>query len=310
LCYGLSATQAAGAITIISDNDDGAFSATETITDNAGNKATGSVTLSGFTNIDNQAPVFSSVSSDRTVYTSGDDIDLTVDMTEASTEISSVKANMSILDSSMSSTFGLSAGSPTTQWKETTPALDKNTMNNDGTYNITITATDNAGNIAEDVSLEVQIYKNRPSVYGVVVTPNPTKDGETTIVTGSIVDDIAVIGAKYSIENWESTAIVTDQTITTPKDGSWGNATETVEINISSDINGLADGIYAISIYGKDANGFGSYERTTFTINTNSPTPSELESRIDLLNQTLINSNSRIDSVNASVCVICNCCIN
>ncbi len=54
--YGLSATAAPGAHLVIADNDDGAFSATETVTDNVGNTKTGSVTLSGFTNIDDIAP--------------------------------------------------------------------------------------------------------------------------------------------------------------------------------------------------------------------------------------------------------------
>ncbi|MFC1787897.1 peptidoglycan-binding protein, partial [Patescibacteria group bacterium] len=54
--YNLSATESPGAITIVADNDDGAISATETLTDNAGNTASGSVTITGFTDIDNLAP--------------------------------------------------------------------------------------------------------------------------------------------------------------------------------------------------------------------------------------------------------------
>jgi len=54
--YGLSSTQAPGAVTIIADNDDGTFTATETITDNAGNTASGSSTITGFTDVDNLAP--------------------------------------------------------------------------------------------------------------------------------------------------------------------------------------------------------------------------------------------------------------
>jgi len=47
-----------GLIAIVADNDDGAFSANENVMDDAGNASTnGAVTISGFTNIDNEIPV-------------------------------------------------------------------------------------------------------------------------------------------------------------------------------------------------------------------------------------------------------------
>jgi len=55
--YGLSNIATDGTHTIVADDDDGAFSAEETATDDVYNSTTGSVTLSGFTNIDNIAPV-------------------------------------------------------------------------------------------------------------------------------------------------------------------------------------------------------------------------------------------------------------
>lgn len=55
--YGLSATAGTGEHEIIADDDDRTFSATETVTDDAGNTGTGPVTISDFTNIDNIAPV-------------------------------------------------------------------------------------------------------------------------------------------------------------------------------------------------------------------------------------------------------------
>lgn len=55
--YGFSATAAPGPYVIAANDDDGAFAATEIATDDAGNTDTGSVTLVGFTNIDNVNPV-------------------------------------------------------------------------------------------------------------------------------------------------------------------------------------------------------------------------------------------------------------
>ncbi|MCX6740500.1 MAG: Ig-like domain-containing protein [Candidatus Parcubacteria bacterium] len=60
LAYGLSATQAPGAVLIIADDDDNvAFSANETVTDDAGNTQSGAptATVPDFANIDNVAPV-------------------------------------------------------------------------------------------------------------------------------------------------------------------------------------------------------------------------------------------------------------
>ncbi|MGE3340524.1 MAG: choice-of-anchor X domain-containing protein, partial [Candidatus Altimarinota bacterium] len=57
--FGLSATATPGAYIILADNDDGAFTAIETVTDNAGNTKTGSANTSAITSIDNQLPVIS-----------------------------------------------------------------------------------------------------------------------------------------------------------------------------------------------------------------------------------------------------------
>ncbi len=55
--YGLSATAGPGTYAIVADDDDGVFSVEETATDDVGNSTIGSVTVSGFTDIDNVAPV-------------------------------------------------------------------------------------------------------------------------------------------------------------------------------------------------------------------------------------------------------------
>ncbi|MFC1697497.1 beta strand repeat-containing protein [Nanoarchaeota archaeon] len=389
--YGtLSATQAAGGVAIDADNDDGAFSATETVTDDAGNTDTGAVTLSGYTNIDNVAPVItdngvfaiqtnsiggagnvavgdtvqltagtvsagdtdtwaidlttltgeaalasgvesgvavagalegaaetftitvtdnggntdtvasdaidvdtiipviSSTSSDATRYTSGETIVLSSVMTEADTEVLTLTSDMSVLDSAFSGTFGLTGAG--TAWSGTTAALDQNTMSADGTYNITFTATDDAGNTATDSSLEILIYLSRPVVYGIAVTPSPTDAVTTTTVTASIVDDIAVLAAKYSIYTQAGVAVVTDTAIAAPEDGAFDGTDETVSIDITADISGEADGVYYIDIYGQDANDWGSYERETFTISAATPTPDDLEAMVDELNATLIST--------------------
>ena len=57
--YGLSATAAPGAHVIVADDDDGAFTANETVTDNGGSTATGAATVTGGFNIDNIAPTIS-----------------------------------------------------------------------------------------------------------------------------------------------------------------------------------------------------------------------------------------------------------
>lgn len=55
--YGLSAAATPGDYVVIADDDDAAFAATETVTDDAKNTTTGSVGTSGFTEIDNVAPI-------------------------------------------------------------------------------------------------------------------------------------------------------------------------------------------------------------------------------------------------------------
>lgn len=55
--YGLSPVAVPGDYVVLADDDDSAFVATETVTDDASNTVTGSITTVGFTDIDNVAPI-------------------------------------------------------------------------------------------------------------------------------------------------------------------------------------------------------------------------------------------------------------
>ena len=57
--YGLSATAAPGPHVIVADDDDAAFAANETLSDNDGNSVTAAATITGGFNIDNIAPTIS-----------------------------------------------------------------------------------------------------------------------------------------------------------------------------------------------------------------------------------------------------------
>ncbi|MCP3686367.1 MAG: hypothetical protein GY861_27300, partial [bacterium] len=266
--YALSGVQIPGvAVTILPDDDDGPFVANETVIDDAGNSVSGLVALTApFLLIDNEAPVILNITSPTgLVYTVGDAVTLNANLTQTTPEINNVSANMTVLDSAFSPALLLTDTNFDTVFDGSTSGLNKNTMSPDGTYNVTVLVIDNAGNTANG-SIALTLYKDKPVVHGIAITPNPTEGSAIVNVTANIVDDAAVIGAKYSIYTANGSAIVTDQALGAPVDGVWNGTNESLAFDIGGDVAGQLNGVYYIDIYGQDVNGFGFYTRQTFTI--------------------------------------------
>jgi hypothetical protein len=249
--------------TVIEGNlDNSSWFAIETVTDKAGNTAT---EYTNFLNVDNEPPEFVSVYSNKEVYTIGDYLQIFAEMTQNDTELNLI-ANLSVLYEDFSEVQVLTNSLNNTFDHKTDYMMIKDKLKNDGVKSIIFTATDDAGNTANQ-NLEITLIKDKPFVSGISVTPNPTNSTTVTYVTATIDDDIAVIGAKYSIHYGNGT-LITSKKVEHPLDGEWGGKSETLNINILSDIQGLPQGVYYINIYGEDANGYGDYGRQTFTISS------------------------------------------
>lgn len=168
-------------------------------TDQAGNTGYG---LVGQLNTDNTAPAFISinVTDPDKFYKSGDTISFSVVLGEAGL---TVTADLTVLDSVLSSTFALThAGDGV--YTGTTIALSSGTMQ-EGLKAVMVTATDQAGNSATNNSLALTIDKTPPTVAitssktGTATNANPIpvtitfnekvvgfEEGDITVTNGSV----------------------------------------------------------------------------------------------------------------------------
>ncbi|MGR5499079.1 tandem-95 repeat protein, partial [Vibrio sp. DNB22_10_4] len=110
--------------------------------------------------LDNGAPSFLSVSdSSDSNYKAGETVTITVDLGETGLNVT---ANLSVLDSDFSTTQALTDNNDDT-YSFQTPALDAGGNMQEGTFAITVTATDAVGNENTDNSLSLTLDKTPPT---------------------------------------------------------------------------------------------------------------------------------------------------
>ncbi|WP_418642631.1 tandem-95 repeat protein [Vibrio chaetopteri] len=129
--------------------------------DSSGNSLSSSAPTSAESySLDNDAPLFTSVSdSSDSNYKAGETVTITVDLGETGLNVT---ANLSVLDSDFSTTQALTDNNDDT-YSFQTPALDAGGNMQEGTFAITVTATDAVGNENTDNSLSLTLDKTPPT---------------------------------------------------------------------------------------------------------------------------------------------------
>ncbi|MFC1697124.1 immunoglobulin-like domain-containing protein [Nanoarchaeota archaeon] len=200
--YGtLSATQSPGAVTIDADDDDAAIAGTETITDNAGNTATGAATITGAFDIDNEAPTITvagtfavstnnigganAAINDGITYTSG---------TEGTGDAGGVTWTVDLTSIGLGASIASAA--------EQTVVADND---DNAALTFTETVTDDAGNTDTGTTGSLDIDNTAPTI-GVAGTLALTNDvGGDTIA--SIGDDITYAAGTPGVADGDSWTI-------------------------------------------------------------------------------------------------------
>jgi len=221
---------------IVNTLPDGSYDVTVTATDEAGNS--GSETFVNAVTIDTTAPaatVTPSTGSDSTPALSGtiDDPNATVTVTINGTDY------------------------PATNNGNGTWTLPDNIINTlpDGSYDVTVTATDAVGNSrSETIANAVTIDSNAPAI---TVTPQITSDA-TPALSGTIDDPAATINVTVNGNSYPATNY---------GDGSWTLADNTIT-------PALVDGSYDVMATATDAQNNSGSDGTTneLTIDSNAPT--------------------------------------
>lgn len=238
--YNLGTLNAGNAKDVVSGSSDGAFSATETVTDDAGNTVTGQVTTSSFTDIDNTPPTVGTVtytvtdSNSNNVLNIGETIEVTADMSGVSdlSSTSPVTVDLSRIGGSATqqmyddgSTGGYSASDDVYTYTATVSETeDADTSSN--TYNPTVEATDDASNTDSNSGTTISegVDTNKPTLDSVSYGEGTDTADETLTLTFS--EDIGTVGA------------TSDYTVTySGSDGTFGDGNER-----SVSVNGVADG--------------------------------------------------------------------
>ena len=251
--YGLSATAAPGAYVIIADNDDGAFSATETVTDNAGNTVTGAVTAAF--NIDNTAPTvtdaniaISGATGTGGAYKISDTITATWDNSgtgDNNADISTVTVNFAAFGGGAAvaavddgSVCGDTASDNvyTSCYTIVAGAIDGTNLN------VAVTATDDASNPTTTSDTTNAIVDTQAPVNGAITTT--IDDGASKITNGDTVtytvdlsaetDTIASVAIDCSNIGDTSTIVVVDDG--TGQDASSGDGIYTAQCAAGNDV--------------------------------------------------------------------------
>lgn len=130
-----------------------------------------------------------------------------------------------------------------------------------GTYEFTITATDNYGNPTEEIG-EFTIAATPPAIANVVAEPERLNQGETVIISAEVTDDDSIAEVKVTIDGEDYDMLNTE-----------GN-TYTYEF----DTNDMELGVYDFTITATDNYDSTATSTGTFTITIVSPISAEIRS--------------------------------
>ncbi|YCO01827.1 beta strand repeat-containing protein [Vibrio sp. VNB-15] len=193
--------------------------------------------------LDNDLPLFTSVSdSSDSNYKAGETVTITVDLGETGLNVT---ANLSVLDSDFSATQALTDNNDNT-YSFQTPALDAGGNMQEGTFAITVTATDAVGNENTDNSLSLTLDKTPPTFSSAdsVPTDNAFGIASNSNLILDFSENVELVSGKtfaiYDVTNGAVLETYTASSTTAATGSSSGAATlsgDKLTINPSSDFS-------------------------------------------------------------------------
>ncbi|WP_327053257.1 PGF-pre-PGF domain-containing protein [Halomicrococcus gelatinilyticus] len=263
---GGTAYQTTVSVNATSAAPDGDHAVTVTVADNqshSGNVTTGNLTL------DTTAPDVDSVSltdDGDGVVNDGDDVTVTAEISDATSGVASVTANLSQFGAGESVTLGHAGG---TTYEATVQVTD-GSAGVDGDHVANVTVTDDAGNVADNDTGALTLDTTAPSLSNLSVTDDADGNG--------VVDDghVVAVTANLSDANDGNATVAADLSafgagtvaLTDGDDDGVYQGSGTVD---TADAN--ADGNYTVTVTGTDDTGNQhSSDAGNLTLDTTAPT--------------------------------------
>ena len=237
-----------GMVEVTADGD-GEVTITISASDAAGNEA---ADVDVMVTLDNTAPVISDASRGDDMYVMAGD---TVTVSATLSEAADVEANVSGLNAA-APMLTLEAGDGSMMYT----GMVEVTAEGDGEVTITIDASDAAGNAAQAAAVTVMLDNTVPEVTEASVTPSPTRNGETVMISATLSEAATVTADVSDLDTTQEMVTLTDDD---------SDLTYTYSLTISED-NEADNGSRTVTVTATDAAGNSSdaVDATVDLINT------------------------------------------